>query len=78
MEKLFIILVGLLIGFGMVFLGVSAVYAIIAWAFDIEFSWKYAVGVTVIWMLVVQLFQNARPTREKTTDEKWNDLMRRR
>ena len=77
MKKLFIILVGSIIGFGMIFLSVSAVYALIAWAFDLMFSWKYAVGISVIWLLLVQLFRNARPAIGKTTNEKWNDVMRR-
>ena len=38
------------------FLITTSVYWLVCWSFDLVFTWKYAVGVYVIWMLVVQIF----------------------
>ena len=78
MKNFLIVLVGFSLGLGFVFLVVSGIYWVVAWAFDLTFSWKYSVGISVIWILLSQLFKSARTPRVKTIDEKWDEAMRRK
>lgn len=57
MNKFFIIVTGAVVGFALVFLVTAGVYWLIAWSFDLAFSWKYSVGIAIIWMVLVQLFR---------------------
>ena len=43
--------------YALIFLFVSGAYWVVAWSFDLPFEWKYSVGITVIWLLIVQLFR---------------------
>jgi len=52
MVKFLIVLLITLVSFSIS----AGVYWLICWSFDLTFTWKYAFGVWVIWMLVVQVF----------------------
>lgn len=38
------------------FLFTTAIYAIVAWSFGIQFSWKYAIGIWFILYVLKSLF----------------------
>ena len=53
LAALFIMVAGFAVGFG-IFAGLVW---LICWSFDLEFSWRYAFGVWLVWMLVSNLFK---------------------
>ena len=60
LERTTSVVVGVIIGLSIVFAVVSFVYWIVAWSFDLTFEWKYSVGVSIVWILLMKLFRGGK------------------
>ena len=56
-EDLSILLIGLTIGLGIIYLFWVVVIYIITWSFDLEFSWTYPLGFAIIFWIGRNLFK---------------------
>ncbi len=62
------------------FLLASFVVWIVCWSFDLTFTWKYALGAWVVFMLTKSIFTKTITVKTETASEKtnreWQELMR--
>ena len=82
MEKTIVVIAGLVpiaLGWAIGFAIFAGLTWVVCWSFDLEFTWKYALGIWIIWIFVRGMFKtNVTVKREETTSEQWDRIMRRR
>ena len=57
-----LIALGWAIGFGIF----SGIVWLICWAFDLTFTWKYAFGVWIIWLMVSGIFKTKVTVKQES------------
>ena len=62
-----VLLFGWLLGFGIF----SGVVWLVCWSFDLTFTWKYAFGAWLIWMLASGIFR-VSVTNKTTCDDEYS------